>query len=372
MSPMIIQPQSSPKKTPTVKQKSYTLSSPISPLHLSTVFQQMGTMAQANIPLLEIMKTLSTHAPTKKLQQIFTHAYELMQKGHSLYDAFLPYEKNLGTTTLSMIALAEATGQIPQALKTLSTLTHGYHIQQQKLFKALHTPLITLAGMMVAMITLVSLVIPQFESLFASRGAVLPTMTIVLIFVAHFFQQWGFWLLLMIVFSFSLFSLMIHKSPSLCAKKDSILLMIPMVGKIVTLASLSRFTTVLSHVTQSGIPFNKALPIALQGIDNKALKSKLETIISSLSKGEKLTTSFSATKLFDPISLSFIAAAENSGFFEELLIPMSSYMSDLFDHYTEKIIKWVEPVLIVCMGGMVLVLALGVFMPMWGLTHSLH
>jgi type II secretory pathway component PulF len=136
------------------------------------------------------------------------------------------------------------------------------------------------------------------------------------------------------------------------------------------MTSVNRFVLSFAKLIKAGIPITDALNSSTFIIDNSYIREKLESITSSIQKGVNLTEAFKDTELFESIVLQMVKTGESSGALDDMLIRVSDYYKMKFDNLVDNISSLIEPIMIVFIAGMVLLLALGIFLPMWDMAGA--
>ena len=153
---------------------------------------------------------------------------------------------------------------------------------------------------------------------------------------------------------------------------DRYILKLYILGNIIYMVSVSRFILSFSKLLKAGIPITDALNSSTFIIDNVYIREKLETIESSIKTGINLTESFKDTELFENIVMQMVKTGEASGNLDEMLLRVSDFYKMKFDNIVDNISGLIEPILIFFIAGMVLLLALGIFLPMWDMGSAVN
>ncbi len=151
---------------------------------------------------------------------------------------------------------------------------------------------------------------------------------------------------------------------------DRLKLRLPVVGNIVRNAALSRITRSLTISLQAGLPMNETLNTVATSIGNEYLSEKMSQLSTGIERGESLWTSAHATGLFTPLVLQMISLGEETGALPELLNEVADHYKREVDYDLENLSAALEPILMIAVGGIVLILALGIFLPMWDMVGA--
>jgi MSHA biogenesis protein MshG len=210
------------------------------------------------------------------------------------------------------------------------------------------------------------MVIPAFATVFKSFGAQLPLATRILLATSNFTLQFG-WLILILGAGAVMALRAWIATPEGAYRWDHFRLRIPLAGKIVQKATLARLARSFALALKSGVPIEQALTVVAQTVDNHYMARKVENIRDSVQRGDSILRAASATGVFTPVVLQMIAVGEETGAVEELMDEVADLYTNEVQYELKTLAQQLEPILIAFLGALVLVLALGVFLPMWDL-----
>jgi general secretion pathway protein F/MSHA biogenesis protein MshG len=163
---------------------------------------------------------------------------------------------------------------------------------------------------------------------------------------------------------------MLNNNEEFKKQYDQYILKLYLIGDIIFYATLSRFCLVFTELIRAGIPIADALDTALLTLDNTHLKKKLSAVKISVQRGISLTESFRDTELFEGMLIQMIQAGEQSGTLDKMLEKVTLYYKSRFSQIIDNIASYIEPILLGFIAAMVLLMALGIFMPMWDMAKA--
>jgi len=143
-----------------------------------------------------------------------------------------------------------------------------------------------------------------------------------------------------------------------------------LIGKLVYLSNVYKYTLVFGSLIKAGIPVSDALNTAIGVVDNLYIKKELESINTNIGRGVSLSESFEQTNLFENMTIQMVKAGENSGQLDQMLAKVTQYYNMKFQNLIDNLSAYIEPIMIAMIAGLVLLLALGIFMPMWDLGRA--
>jgi MSHA biogenesis protein MshG len=239
----------------------------------------------------------------------------------------------------------------------------------QQVKSALRYPLFVMIAMTVAIAVINVLVIPAFAGVFANLGAELPLATRILLATSNFTIEYGWLLLLGLVALVLLWRQWLQTAPGRLAW-DRFKLRVPVAGPIVLKAQLARLARSLALALRSGVAVEQALAVVAQTSDNRHISSKVEGMRSAIERGESLLRAAIQAQVFTPVVLQMIAVGEETGAVDELMQEVADLYGNEVQYELKTLGQQIEPILIVFLGVLVLILALGVFLPIWDLGRA--
>ncbi len=339
------------------------------PSYISSI-RELGVLIKAGISLKDALEDIGNNTKDKLIKEIFLHAAEAIDSGKTLSDVFAEYENYIGGISLAMIRLGEQTGDLVSALNYLADIYDNMYQNRRKMIKALRYPIITLIAIVVAFVLLILLVVPKFKAVFEQFHAQLPLPTRILLGIEKIMTEYGLLTLSIFLLIIFLFIFLYKTSIDFKRKVDRILLKIPLIGQIIEYGTLHRFLLTLSSLLSSGIPLLDALKISEGIIGNEIIKDKIKIIINGINQGRSLSEMLQETKLVNHVALRMISAGEESGELDSMLKKAAQYYEDRFQDIIENMQASIEPIMLTVIGGLVLLIALGIFLPMWDLANA--
>jgi len=337
---------------------------------LIAAVRQLAVMTNAGISIHDSIKEVQNSSVDAGLKKIFSSVNDDLNSGLSLTQAMMPYRKEVGDVSLAMIELGESTGNMSESLEKLAEILEEMETNRQKFKKAMRYPLTVMVAIAIAFTILMVYVVPKFKDIFSKFKTELPLPTKILLFMENIIHHYGFYLLAAIVITIVFFKYMLVNNEEFKRKFDKYILKVYLIGKITFYATMARFTLVFTELIRSGIPIADALETALLTLDNIHLKERLSSVNISVQRGISLTDAFKETGLFEGMLIQMIKAGEQSGTLDKMLEKVTDYFKSRFNEIIDNISSYVEPILLAFIAGMVLLMALGIFMPMWDLAKA--
>jgi MSHA biogenesis protein MshG len=334
--------------------------------------RQMYTLLKAGIPILNALNGLQASTKNKAFTIVIGDIRESLSSGRELSSALSQHPKVFSNFYISMVRVGETTGMLDTVFLRLFDHLEFERFMHDQIKSALRYPTFVMIAMAIAIVVVNIFVIPAFAKVFQSFGAELPFLTRVLLGFSNFMVvAWPF-LLVGAAATFFLFRSYIATSAGKF-NWDSFKLKTPLAGKIIHKATMARFARSFALANKSGVPITSGLKLVAQTADNDYISSKIEQMREGVERGESILRTATNSGVFNPVVLQMIAVGEESGALDDLM----QEVADMYQRDVEYEIKTlgaqIEPILIVFLGALVLVLALGIFLPIWDLGNvALH
>jgi len=338
--------------------------------NLIAAIRQLSVMTNAGISIHDSIKEVTKATEDKKLKAIFAQADDDLNSGLSLTESFVGFKHQLGDVTLAMVELGESTGNMSESLAKLAEILDEIWENQQKFKKAIRYPITVLVAICIAFTILMVYVVPKFKEIFDQLQSELPLPTKILLGMEHAISNYGFYILVGIFACIFFAKYMYDSNEDFKAKFDQHILKAYLIGNIVFYSTMSRFNLVFTELIRAGIPIADALDTALLTIGNTHLKKQLGGVKISVQRGISLTKSFQETGLYEGMLVQMIGAGEQSGSLDTMLGKVTDYFKSKFNNIIDNIASYIEPILIGFIAAIVLLLALGIFMPMWDMAQA--
>lgn len=334
--------------------------------------RQLAVMANAGISIHDSLREIADATTDKTLQLVLGTMADDINAGHSLSQSARKFSFELGNLSLAMIELGEKTGNMAEALHKLADMLEEIRRNIIKFKKAMAYPRNVMIAMAIAFTVLISYVVPQFKTIFEQLNAELPLPTKILLFLEHLFNTYGLYVVAFIFIFIITFKYMINHYRDFRYKWHQFLLRVYLIKNIIMYATLNRFTLVFSELVRAGIPIAEALETSIAMIDNLPLQERLLTVRSTVEKGGTLHNGLQETGLFENMIIQMISAGESSGQLDAMMQKVMEYYKMRFDAIIDGLSEAIEPIMLLMIACMVVLLALGIFLPMWEMGNAVQ
>ncbi|MDF0377796.1 type II secretion system F family protein [Methylophilus sp. YYY-1] len=339
----------------------------ITSLEVMIFSKQMYTLLKAGIPIMRALSGIQSSVGNPKLAQVVGQLRVGLDSGRELSVAMTEHPKVFDSFYISMIRVGETTGNLDNIFLRLSEHIEFDRFMRGQIKSALQYPMFVLTAMAIAIVVINVMVIPQFEKVFASMHADLPLITKMLIAFSNFMRNYWFVLIGMIAAAGWSFKTYL-KTASGRSNWDRIKMRIPIAGKIIFKGTMARFARSFALSTRSGLPILSALRLVSQTVENDYISAKILSMSAGIERGETILRTATQTGVFNSLVLQMIAVGEESGSLDTLMQEVADmYQADV-EYDVKTLGAQIEPILIVFLGVLVLILALGVFLPIWDMS----
>ena len=331
--------------------------------------RQMYTLNKAGVPILRSFAGLQASATKPSMVEMIKDIRSSLDQGRELSAALLRYNKVFDTFYISMIKIGEMTGQLTQVFLRLSEHMEFERDVRERIKQALRYPLFVLIAMAIAVVILNIFVIPIFAKVFAGFHAELPLITRGLLGFSAWMLAW--WPLLLAGTFLAITALRAYlRTASGRYHWDALKLKLPIAGDIILKATLARFARSFALSSQSGVPLVQALTVVAQTVDNTFIGSRIEQMRDGIERGETISRCAAAAGVFTPAVMQMIAVGEETGALDSLLFEIAEMYERETDYNIKGLSAAIEPILLTVIAALVLLLALGVFLPLWSLGQA--
>lgn len=333
--------------------------------------RQMYTLMRAGVPMARAIFGLTQSTRNLQMVDALKDILTNIESGRDLSSSLSRHPDIFSTLFISMVRVGEETGRLDESFLRISEYLDREKETRERIKSALRYPVFVLIAIAVAIGIINIWVIPAFASLYESANVPLPWQTRLLIATSGFFVAW--WpVIIGAIFGTLLGFRLYIKTDEGRYRWDRIKLHLPVVGDIIQRATLARFARAFSMALKSGVPMIQALTVVSRSVDNEFIGENVLNMRNGIERGDSITKTATLTNMFTPLVLQMMAVGEETGQIDELLAEVADYYEREVDYDIKNLSASIEPILIIVIGIMVLILALGVFLPMWDLATAIN
>ncbi len=342
---------------------------PVSPMDLMLFSRQMYTLLKAGVPIMRALAGLQESTQNPTFAALIQDLRESLDSGRELSSAMRRHPKVFSPFYVSMVQVGEMTGMLDETFIRLFDYLEFERDMRERIKTAMRYPSFVIMAMAVAIIIINLFVIPAFAKVYAGFHTELPTITKMLIGFSGFMVN--YWLLMLAMLVATVMGLRFYIStPDGRYKWDKHKFKLPVVGTIILKATLSRFARGMALSFKSGMPILQGMNVISLVVDNEFMRSRIEQMRDGVERGESILRTAVDAEVFNPVVLQMIAVGEESGDMDGMMFEVAEMYEREVKYEVANLSAKIEPILIVALGIMVLILALGVFLPMWDLGKA--
>ena len=342
----------------------------IKPDALIGAIRQLAVMTNAGLSIHDSLQEIANSSDDKALVDVFNKLADDINSGHSLSMSMENFRFELGNLTIAMTQLGEKTGNLDESLYSLGDMLDEIRSNIVKFKKAMAYPRNVMIAMAVAFTILISVVVPKFKDIFEQMHTELPLPTKILLVMEHILNTYGLYIFGGLVLFVIILKHFIRTNKDVEFKWHQFLLRLYLIGSIIKFATLSRFTLVFSELIRAGIPIAEALETTTTMVDNLPLKLKFQSVKNTVEKGGTLHKGLKDTELFENMIIQMIKAGEDSGTLDKMAKKVAEYYKMKFDAIIDSLSEAIEPIMLFVIASLVILLALGIFLPMWSMGDA--
>ena len=335
---------------------------------LSMFCRQMFALTKAGIPIMRAIRGLAETTTCLRLKVALLDVVTDLEKGRGLSSSLARHPKLFSRLFVSLINVGENTGNLEGTFLQLAEYFEREQETRKRIVSALRYPLFVLFAIAAALVVMNLFVIPTFAQMFNKFGAELPLTTRILLASSNFFIH--YWWLMLVVLITSIFAVKRYvNTPKGRLYWDKWKLKLPVVGSIIERSTLARFARSYAVMLASGVPIIQGLTLVADSVDNAYMGQKVNEMRRGIERGDSMLRTSHASGLFTPLILQMFAVGEETGQVEQMLTEVAEYYEREVDFDLKSLTAKLEPILIMIVAVMVLILALGIFTPMWDMMN---
>jgi general secretion pathway protein F len=342
----------------------------VSALDLALATRQLATLVGAGIPLVSALRALSEQVENTRLKSVVGQVCDRVNEGAALADAMAAGDGVFPDLYVGMVRAGEAGGALETVLERLADYLESQVRLRNKVSSIVIYPAMMFLFACVVVGILVTVVLPQITELLASLNQPLPFYTRWIIAGSHFMRNF-WWLIAGLAIGFGFAFRAAIRTGRGRAAWDRFRLRAPVIGRLIRMLAISRFSRTLSTLLSGGLPITRALETAGEVTGNTVLAAAIDAARTSITEGASVAAPLRASGEFPPMVTHMIEVGEQSGELESMLAKVSDTYEEQVETTVTRLTALLEPILILVMVGIVLVIILATLVPLLQITSSL-
>lgn len=330
--------------------------------------RQMSALLKAGIPIIRAISGILESIENPKLIDALKDIVEQLETGRNLSTSFARHPSVFNNLYISMIQVGESTGGLEAAFEQMAIYIDRNRKIVNNISTALRYPTTVIIAIVIAMGIVNLFVIPKFASFFEANNLELPWATVVLLTTSKFSVNYWYVILGIVIAAVFLFKRWLATEEGRF-KWHRMILKAPVVGDILHRAYLARFARSFSMAYNAGVPIVQAMGVISRSVGNDYISFHINSMREGIERGESLTRIAGQTNMFTPVVMQMFAVGEEAGTLAEMMSYIAEFYEEEVDYDIKTLSDKLEPLIYVAIGGLVLILALGIFVPMWDLSQ---
>ncbi|MGK0442423.1 MAG: MSHA biogenesis protein MshG [Pseudohongiellaceae bacterium] len=333
--------------------------------------RQMHSLNRAGVAINQAIRGMSASVSNLTLREVLVDVGSTLNTGVTLSSAMRKHGEVFDDLYTNIVQVGENTGRLDLAFEQLAQYLTLEKDTRRRIKAAVRYPTFVLIAIAIAITVLNIWVIPVFADLFSRFDSELPLATKVLIATSWFFVN--YWPAMIVGLVLLVFGVRYYLQTEGGERKwDYYKLKIPFIGSILERSMMARFGRCFAMMLSSGVPLIQALDLTAKAVGNRYIGEKISGMREGIQRGESLLRTSSQSQMFTPLVLQMIQVGEETGQVDELLGEVALFYEEEVDYDLKNLSSMIEPVLIVCIAGIVMVLAMGIFLPMWDMMSVMQ
>jgi len=338
----------------------------LGPTDLLLLTRQLAIMIKAGVPMLQALAGIQRTSAHPAMVELMQAMREDLDRGLDLSGAMARHPEVFSAYYVSVVRIGESTGRLDSVLMRLHAQLSFDADMRKKIKSALRYPSFVMVVLAAALAVLSIFVIPVFSTIYASMKVELPLLTRVLIGVSDFTVAY-WWLIGALGIVLVAGARLVLGSPGGRLAWDRRKLKLPVIGSILAKGAVARFCVGLATAARSGLPMDQAFTLVSQVVDNAHYANRIRDMRVGIERGESILRVTQASGIFQPMELQMISVGEDTGALDEMLDQVAELYQNDVDYEVARLGESIEPIMLILIGGIVLVLMLGIFLPLWDL-----
>ena len=335
-----------------------------------TVFtRQLATMMKAGLPLMQAFDIVAKGHSNASMTKLLMDIRSDIEQGTSMADAFAKHPKYFDRFYSNLVRAGEAGGVLEGLLDKLATYKEKTQAIKKKVKSALTYPAAVVVVAIALVIVMMMFVLPEFGKVYDGMGVALPALTQFMMNISDFFVAYGWLVIIGLIGSVVGFYQWLQRSPKLQKRVDALLLKMPIFGGIVRKATIARWARTTSTLFAAGVPLVEVLDSVAGASGNIIYEEATQEIRSKVNQGISLTSGMLATDLFPNMMVQMASIGEESGALDDMLNKAAEFYEDEVDNAVSQLSSLMEPIIMVVLGGIIGVILVAMYLPLFNLGN---
>ena len=344
----------------------------LKPEDLSFTLTQLSTYIKSGIPLVDSVRILAKQAKKPAHKKIYGQVvYELL-KGESFSTALAKQGKVFPALLINMVKTSEMTGDLPSILDDMAEYYTSMNQTRKQMKSAMTYPIVVLTIAVGVLVFMLVYLVPQFASMFESNDAKLPAITLIVLGVSNFIQSYYIYIIVGIVVMIFIFKYLMKHVQSFKISVQTLLMHMPVVGKIIIYNEIANFTKTFASLLNHGVFITDSMEILSKITGNEVFKKIINKTLENLSKGEPVSSAFRGEWAIPVVAYEMIVTGENTGQLGLMMEKVSNHFQAMHKSMIDQMKSLMEPLMMVFLAGIVGVILLSIVTPMFSIYSQIE
>jgi general secretion pathway protein F len=330
---------------------------------LALFSQQLARLLKANLPLDRSLEILVSLTADRRSGDVMRRTLEHVRDGASLAEAMAAQQKAFPQAYVSMIRAGEIGGALQAVLARVADFLVRSEAIRQTIVSALIYPALLVLVAALSITLVLTVVLPQFEPVFREAGARLPISTRIVMLLGDALSGY-WWVLLLALAVIAIGWQLLMQRPGMLARRDRLVLALPMVGDLVGKFEIGRFSRTLGVLVANGVPAPRALALCGGVVGNRVIAAAVDTVATRFKEGEGLSAPLARTRRFPSLSVQLIRIGEETGRLEEMLQEVAEIYEAEVQRALERLLALLVPAITIAMGAAIALIIVAVMTAM--------
>lgn len=332
--------------------------------------QNLEMMVKAGIPITEALLYMESYMDNPKFKRLVNNIRLDILSGSSFSKALSKHRKIFNEIYISIVQAGEASGELETVLKRLGDMLLAASKMQKKVIAALVYPAMVIFIVIIVLLIMFIFVLPTFNEMYDRMGVKLPLISLIMIGISNFLRN--YWYISIAIAGGGIFSFIkFAKSNFGKTLIDKIMLKIPVVAPLITAVCSSHFISTLNVSFAAGLPITDCIHMACQTVTHTGIREAFDEVNLKIQAGQRLASALADANVLPGMIIVMISTGEEAGSLEDMLNHSLDYLESEVNQRIEILMSMMEPVLLIVLGGIVLCMALAIYLPLFGMYEHI-
>lgn len=331
---------------------------------------ELVTLLKAGVPMLTALEALGMQS-SPMMGEVLNKLYVDVMSGKSFSQALDKHPKVFNKLYVNSVRAGELSGSLDEVLQRMASVMQHDEETKKKIKGAMKYPIFVVCAMAGAFAVIMTMVVPKFALIFNGMGVELPLPTKMLLGASEFMQKYILFIVVFVFVSLVVFKVLL-KNPKGRLWWDGVKMKIPLIGAIVVKGSMTRFTRMFETLNRSGLPILQTLNTVSSSVGNSVIEQTIRQVAKGVEGGQGISGTMKKFPIFPPMVVQMISIGEQSGSLDDMLGSVANHYDVELEHAIKGLTSMIEPILTLVLGGAVVIMAFGIFLPMWDLVGAVQ